>query len=191
MSVILIITRGKRNPLWVWNYCKAIHWSLRLISPSRAPGRWNNIWLVWKCQPAISFRHEGFISRDFPSPLPNLDHWLVSPLAPLKQVSPPHVMPMERPEDTQTFQLGSLTKGSANETSSHSEENKTRVPRSTTPRPSKEAKQTTVPGTKPTEMGQGGVPPSPASSGKLIAHGDVGLILGCTVGELCKPHGAF
>jgi len=48
--------------------------------------------------------------RDFPSPLPNLDHWLVFPLAPLKLVSPPSVKPIQRAEDTQTFQLGFLTK---------------------------------------------------------------------------------
>lgn len=153
MSVILIIRRGERNPLCVWKYCKAIHWSLHLISLSRVPGRWKTIWLVWKCQPGVSFRHQGFILRDFPSPPSNLDLWLVSPFALLKQVSPPRVMPMERLEDTQTFRLGSLTKGSANETPSPGEESKTRAPKSATPRPSKDGEQITVPGMNPTEVG--------------------------------------
>ncbi|KAK4828141.1 hypothetical protein QYF61_023939 [Mycteria americana] len=58
---------------------------------------------------------------------------------------------MARPEDTQTFWLGSLTNGSANETPSPGEESKTTALKSASPRPSKEAKQTTVPGMKPTE----------------------------------------
>lgn len=177
--------RGERNPLWVWNYCKAIHWSLHVIGLSRAPGRWKNIGLLWKCQPGISFRHQGFIPRDFPSPLPNLDHWLVSPFAPLKQVSPPYVMLMERLEDTQTFRLGSLTKGSANETPSPSEESKTRAHKSATPRPSKDAEQTLSLGWSPLRWVKGwSPPPQPAQANQgLVACRGMGLILGW--GENC------
>lgn len=92
MSVVLIVTGGERNLLWVWNYCEAIHWSLYLISLLRTVGRWKSSWLVWKCQPGISFRHLAFISRAFPSLLTNLD---LAGFAPLKLFFL-HTMPMEK-----------------------------------------------------------------------------------------------
>lgn len=68
-------------------------------------------------------------------------------------------MLVERPEYTQTFQLGSLTKAP-----SPDEESKTRATKSVTPRPSKEAENSTVPGMTPTEVGQGQVSPFPGQS---------------------------
>lgn len=166
MSVLLIITGGEGNLLWVWNYCEAIHWSLYLISLLRAPGRWKSIWLVCKCQPGISFRYPP--SYQGLSPLHSqacttgwifhLPHWSRIPLSVQCQG--------EKAEDAQTFWLGFLTKDSANATPGHSEENKTKAPKPVIPKPSKEAKQTTVPGMKPTEVGQGEILPSPASSSK-------------------------
>lgn len=166
MSVILIIMGGEGNLLGVWNYCEAIHWSLYLISLWRAPGRWKSIWLVCKCQPGIAFRHLPFISRAFLSPLTNfttdwiyhLLHWGRVPLSVQCQ--------WKKAEDAQTFWSDFLTKDSANATPGHNEENKTKAPKSVTPKPCKEAKQTTVPGMKPTEVGQGEILPSPASSSK-------------------------
>lgn len=64
-------------------------------------------------------------------------------------------MLVERPEYTQTFQLGSP---------SPDEESKTRATKSVTPRPSKEAENSTVPGMTPTEVGRGQVSPFPRQS---------------------------
>lgn len=175
MSVILITTGGERNLLWVWNYCEAIHWSLYLISLLRAPGRWKSIWLVQECQPGISFRHPAFISRGFPSPLPNLDLWLDFPLAPLKQGSPLCTVLWKKAEDAQSFWLGFLTTDSANGTPGHRQgREQNQSTQISYQKPSKEAKQTTVPGMKPTEVGQAEILPSqpaPANYGLTACPG--------------------
>lgn len=75
-------------------------------------------------------------------------------------------MPMKKTRGCPDLLVRFPDQNSANDTPGPSEENKTKAPKSVTPKPSKKAKQTTVPGMKPTEVGEGEIPLSPAISSK-------------------------